>query len=570
MSNVLKRFLFLSLLCCQLMPGLAQEKEYPVIIKDNSEFYQYSPETGEGIYSISRRFGVPITELLRHNPSLENGLKKGDIVLVPVKKPDNNRYHIIAPKETIYSVSKLYNITSEELVAVNSGINPDTFPIGREIIIPTGKTETPPPPPTATKVAEQHNTSPTKETQEEDDLFFEEKELFVDEFPDEMIEEIPDENGKNKIAAKVAEGEIKSTYSVVLMLPFTGSAAEKESAKASRYLEYYEGFLMAVNDMKEKNLSINLHVYDTGVPGKEVAALLTDPAMEQADLIIAGTDQKEIKELSDFSKSRGIKYVVPFSSKDNTDLANPNLFQINPPQKAIQEKAARVYTERLRGKNVIFVDYAIANDKSSKQEFVRLLKSELQEASISFSETTFSSSFATNARNQMSSDRVNVIIPTSASAEALKEIVPVLRGIETTNSNFDIALYGYPEWQVHAREILEDLFILDTHFFATFFANNTSPEVKNFYGEYKRWYHKNPLPLYPKYGMLGYDSGMFLLNALNRFGTGFHLKLESCTIPLLQSSFDFRQKDSDNFYLNMNLFIVRLTPDFTVEKTLIR
>jgi len=568
MSNILKRFLFLFLLCCQLMPGLAQGKEHPVIIKDNNEFYQYSPETGEGIYSISRRFSVPMTELLRHNPALENGLKKGDIVLVPVKKPDNNRYHIIAPKETIYSVSKLYNITPEELVTANPGISPEAFPIGREIIIPKSKEETPPSSPPA--VTEQPDLSPVKETHDEDELFFEEKESFVDEFPEEMIEETTDETGKNEIIAKVAEGEIKSVYSVVLILPFTGPAVEREGSRASRYIEYYEGFLMAVNDMKEKNLSIDLHVHDTGAPGKEVAALLSNPIMEQSDLIIGGTDQKEIKELSDFSKSRGIKYVVPFSSKDNTDLANPNLFQVNPPQKAIQEKAAHVYAERLKGKNIIFVDCAIANDKSGKQEFVQLLKSELQKASIPFSETTYSSSFTANIRSRMTSGLVNVVIPTSASAEALKNIAPGLRSIETTSPSLDISLYGYPEWQVHAREILEDLFILDTHFFATFFANNTSQEVKNFYGEYKRWYHKNLLPLYPKYGMLGYDSGMFLLNALNRFGTGFHLELENCTIPLLQSSFDFRQKDSDNFYSNMNLFIVRLTPDFTIEKTLVR
>ena len=568
MSNVLKRILFLFLLCCQLMPCFAQGKEYPVIVKDNNEFYQYSPETGEGIYSISRRFGVPMTELLRHNPALENGLKKGDIVLVPVKKPDNNQYHIIAPKETIYSVSKQYGITSEELIAANTGISPDAFPIGCEIIIPKSKTETTPAP--APTPIPAPAPTPAKETQEEDELFFEEKESFIDESSEETIEEIADENGKNEITTKVAEGEIKSTYSVVLMLPFTGSATENDNSKASRYIEYYEGFLMAVNDMKEKGLSIDLRVYDTGVPGKEVTALLSDPIMDQADLIIGGIDQKEIKELSDFTKSRGVKYVVPYSSKDNTDLANPNLFQINPPQKAIQEKAARVYAEQLKGKNVIFVDCAIANDKSNKQEFVQLLKLELQKTSTPFSEMAYSSAFMTKVKAQMSSDRVNAVILSSASAEALKNIVPSLRTIETTNPSLDISLYGYPEWQVHAREILEDLFILDTHFFATFFANNTSPEVKNFYGEYKRWYHKNLLPLYPKYGMLGYDSGMFLLNALNRFGTGFHLELNSCAIPLLQSSFDFQQKDADNLYLNMNLFIVRLTPDFIVEKTLVR
>ncbi len=38
-----------------------------------------------------------------------------------------------------------------------------------------------------------------------------------------------------------------------------------------------------------------------------------------------------------------------------------------------------------------------------------------------------------------------------------------------------------------------------------------SPEVADFYSKYKTWYSKNLINTFPKYGILGFDTGMFFL-----------------------------------------------------------
>ena len=557
MRTILKRFFFLFLLCCYMTSVSAQESEYPVIIKGDMEYYQYSPETGEGIYSISRRFSVPLTELLRHNPSLESGLRKGDIVLVPIIKATKNRYHIIAPKETVYSISKQYDITSEQLIAANPGIGPEAFPIGREIVIPeSGQSQ---PTETVKQVVEIAREDETPHT---DEMFVEDEDEPYTEEPKEAvaIDAVTSETSREEVGE--IRREKKSSYSIVLMLPFTG---KNEAAEGNRYIEYYEGFLLAVNSMKAKGLSLDLYVYDTGLSGKSVKAHLNNPLIDAADLIIGGIDQKEIKELSDFSKSKGIKYVIPFSSRLNTDLANPNVFQINLPQNTAQTKAIRVYATLFKDKNIVIVNC----HNNNKQEFITSLKSELRNASVPFSEITYSATFMDDVKPLLVSGRKNIIIPSSESAETLQSITPALRSIGM-NRSIEISLFGYPEWQVHAKDLLESLFLLDTHFFATFYTNNTSPEIQNFYDLYKHWYHKNLLPLYPKYGILGFDTGMFFMNALHKFGTAFDLELENCAIPLLQSSFHFQRVQENDLFLNMNLFVVQFTPDFTVKKTLVR
>ena len=38
---------------------------------------------------------------------------------------------------------------------------------------------------------------------------------------------------------------------------------------------------------------------------------------------------------------------------------------------------------------------------------------------------------------------------------------------------------------------------------------NLSKEVADFYTKYKNWYSKNLINIFPKYGILGFDTGMF-------------------------------------------------------------
>jgi len=48
--------------------------------------------------------------------------------------------HIVSSGETIYSISKFYNVSSEELMKVNNITDPSRLNVGRRIIIPTTET----------------------------------------------------------------------------------------------------------------------------------------------------------------------------------------------------------------------------------------------------------------------------------------------------------------------------------------------------------------------------------------------------------------------------------------------
>ncbi|MDD6211372.1 MAG: LysM peptidoglycan-binding domain-containing protein [Bacteroidales bacterium] len=539
--NIVLKYLLSGILLCFCILSFAQNQEYPIIKEGDMEFYLYSPEQGEGIYSVSRKFGVPLNEIIRYNPSLENGLKKGSQVLVPIQKEDASKtYHIIAPKETLYGVSKMYNITPEELMAANPGLNNLTFSIGKRIEIPVSIQENKP----EQRIISEQLTGTSRN---HDEYFQREEKIIRYQDNTEMT------------------NEKKERYSVVLMLPFTGKG--ESASKNNRFIEYYEGFLLAVDSMKAKGLSLDLYVYNTGISGQSVKQLLRSNTLKNADLIIGGTNEDEITSISDFTKNTGSKYIVPFSSRGREELLNPNLFQVNPAQNLVQAKAAEVYASLFRDNNVILINWA--DDKNSKQEFIHSLRSNLNNNHTSFFSINYSDNLMNDIKSYLDPNRKNIVLPTSSSLEALTGIAPTLRLLSSTDS-VQIVLYGYPEWQVYAKDIIEDLFLLDTHFYTTFYANNTSAEIKDFYNKYKYWYRKSLLNTYPKYGMLGFDTGMYFLNALRKFGPAFDQHLNECSIPLLQTSFNFRNYSEEEGFVNMNLFIVQFNPDFTLKKSIIR
>ena len=527
MSCIFKYTLSCIFICYFSFVCIAQKNEYPIVHEGDMDFYVYTPEKGEGLYSVSRKFEIPLSDIIYYNPNLGNVLKEGSKVLIPIKKELNKKYHIIAPKETLYGVSKKYNLTPEDLMSVNPGLNEQTFSIGRKIEIPITN---------STHNLDTHSTLTD-----------------TSKLPDNIINETEKHLSK------------KDKYSIVLMLPFNGK--NDSSSINTRFIEYYEGFLLAVDSMKSKGLSLDLFVYNTDEVGQSVQQLIQYNTIKQADLIIGGITPEEIITLSHFSKDTNIKYVIPFSSKEHESVTGSNIFQINPPQALIQSKAANIYSSLFRDKNIILINWPEENN--NKQNFIHFLRSNLNNTHSSFFSINYSENLINDLKEYLNPNGKNIILPTSSSPEALTSIAPTLRLLATSDS-IQISLYGYPEWQVYAKDIIEDLFLLDTHFYSTFYANNTSAEIKEFYNKYKNWYHKSLLNTYPKYGMLGFDTGMYFLNALHQFGTSFDNHLNECSLPLLQTSFNFHSASDDDIFTNMNLFIVQFNPDFSLKKSIAR
>jgi len=97
----------------------------------------------ETLYGISRRYGTTVDSILQYNPTADGGLEIGQILKVPYvprrpqKSPDGGTTHIVAAKETMFSISQAYNVSIEDIKQWNN-LTDNSLSIGQELVIKKG------------------------------------------------------------------------------------------------------------------------------------------------------------------------------------------------------------------------------------------------------------------------------------------------------------------------------------------------------------------------------------------------------------------------------------------------
>src|SRR5882724_7469440 len=100
--------------------------------------HQVDPK--ETLYSISRKYGVAVALIREENPTVDAGLSVGQIVKVPYtprtkpKVGDASITHKVTAKETLFSISKTYDVSVDDIKSCNNLKN-NILDVGQELII---------------------------------------------------------------------------------------------------------------------------------------------------------------------------------------------------------------------------------------------------------------------------------------------------------------------------------------------------------------------------------------------------------------------------------------------------
>lgn len=106
---------------------------------------------GETITQIAQKYRVTPFDIYRLNPDAQSGIGENDVILIPaagktsepaVEKAKQSESkpatHTAKPKETLYSISKMYNVTVDQLIAANPMLS-QGLKVGQVLKIPGGK-----------------------------------------------------------------------------------------------------------------------------------------------------------------------------------------------------------------------------------------------------------------------------------------------------------------------------------------------------------------------------------------------------------------------------------------------
>ena len=116
-------------------------------------------EKGETLSAISRRYGAPLGSVYKNNPGAEKGINAGQEVRIPYEgkvipsksvppspkvsspggsKPQSDQIHVVSEKETLYSISRKYQVKVDDIIRWNQ-LSGSSVRSGQKLIIKTSE-----------------------------------------------------------------------------------------------------------------------------------------------------------------------------------------------------------------------------------------------------------------------------------------------------------------------------------------------------------------------------------------------------------------------------------------------
>lgn len=124
------------------------------VYAQTESYFMHTVTKGQGLYSISRMYGVTENDIIALNPGSEVVIKVGQQLRIPQvstlkttdvavsqdvqqeKQDDGQRFHTIKTGETLYRLTVVYGLTAREICDANLGLSAENFKVGQVIVIP--------------------------------------------------------------------------------------------------------------------------------------------------------------------------------------------------------------------------------------------------------------------------------------------------------------------------------------------------------------------------------------------------------------------------------------------------
>ena len=598
---------FLRVLCLATILSVAPAGM--IVAQSTAGHFIHTVTKGQSLYSISSMYNVSIADIVKENPGSDAGIKVGQSLKIPQNGDNQVTFHTIQSGETLYKLSVKYGVSVERICQANPGLSAKNFRVDQVIAIPpVAKSEQ-----VSAEVVDQLPVSPAKVEKKDESLKpncrdmhrverketvysickqygITEEELLAANpeiknkklkkgkflcipYPKETAKTSTPIQPQTNVDATLTDAQLFdrnkkknekiSTIKAAVVLPFNtdGTGTRDEQV---RMVEYYEGFLMAMDSLKKQGISIDLYTYDSGKTASSVNKILNKAEMKNMDIIFGPAHPEQVKPMAEFAQKHNSRLVIPFSSKGDDVFGNPAVYQINTPQSYLYSEVYEHYLRKFPNAHVIFLDAVTGH--TDKDDFVKGLKEELKNRQITFKELRGENINPEGMKLAVDSLRENVIIPTSGKNVVLTKILPQLIVTSREHPNYDMKLFGYPEWQTYTDDHLASFFELNTYFYSSFYTNNLFPAAIQFTNAYRKWFSKDMANTFPKYGMLGFDTAYFFLKGLNDYGSNFEDQVKQMQVTPIQTGFKFDRVNNWGGFINRKVFFVNFTKNYELIK----
>ncbi len=371
---------------------------------DTSKYVLHEVEKGETSYGIAKKYNIDLHVFFDFNTSARTGINRGDFVKIPtrlihdttkISVDSSSEKHIVVPGETLWSIAKKYAV-EVDLIRTYNHLENINLSIDQVLLIPNIPADTvnivkpivkhPPHPllnscdtliihkvrrkETLYGIANFYQVSLTSILKNNPDI--EDKGLQKG----MSIKIIYRIKGCNLDSLKVFNDTfnfidhaefISNKLRISLLLPFMFDESDSLmangidpnhcylSSKTINSIDFYNGVLIALAELKKKGYQIDLNVFDTKYDTAITNQIILDSIFQKSNLIIGPVYSKNIKLVRSFSRLNFVPMVTPFDIPNQALFMYPDLYKYFPSKVTQAATIGNYLKEKKLNYNVILI-----------------------------------------------------------------------------------------------------------------------------------------------------------------------------------------------------------------------
>lgn len=355
----------------------------------------------------------------------------------------------------------------------------------------------------------------------------------------------------DQIAEVALEQFSDEVLSVALMLPMTNNGKVR-----ANFVEFYQGALLAAEDLKREGRSLDLKLYDVAHNPAQVEEIIAQDSLAGGviDLFVGPVYEEDVAPLRSVNRP----VVLPLTSKLDS-VKGRHLYRLAPTSEGRRDKLSGMIAPTT---NVIMV-YTSSYDEQMEREmldvvgdhpFGKVIFTEtfevdsLQSRPIEELMTTDDNLFVVLADNEIETDRSLAIISSIMNSRQPKY----------GTTRVPIRVVGNAAWERYRNMDKNLLFKLDVSYLINYHADRGNQAVREFDKRFIRAFGRQP----STFAYRAYDAVRLFATAMFA-GGDLTAELNGSVTPLLQIPYSFTEEDG--IMVNDSWALVNYRPNYTVE-----
>lgn len=514
--------------------------------KDGKVYYSHVVQERQTLYSISKAYNVTQEEILEANPGLrDSGLKKNSIIMIPVQSALPVKEEESPQQEpTPQLVEQVQNIQESAHASVQKIHVVRWYETLKDIADKYNVSES------AIIAANNLKDGKVKNRQKLIIPTEEYAEIIAPEIPEEEEEDMDletafeDSHLQEEVAPEyTSQSHIRAT--VLLPLKATGSTSSRSN------MDFYSGVLLAAREIGENGIDLDMSVYDiaNGTYGA------TKNELEASDIIIGPVAAADITRI--YTVTQDIKALISPLDPKAEQLCGTYSTLIHAPASRMsqyEDLAQWIKEDLIPGDRVI----VISEKEARKGDEGKILRAAIDSAQIEYIPLAYSILEGRKIQEpleaKMTSEGTNRIIIASESEAFVNDAVRNLN--LTIHNKFDVVLYAPAKIRTFETIEIENFHNTNLHASLTYYIDYNDAEVKQFVKKYRALFNTEPT----QFAFQGYDVAKYFIGLCAKYGDGWMQHVEDA--EMLQSTFDI--KPSGNGYINEGIRRIVYGPEYSV------